>query len=522
MKYKNPIIPGFYPDPSVCRVGEDYYLATSSFEFFPGVPLFHSKDLVHWEQIGHVLTRKSQLLLTGCSTSGGIYAPTLRCHNGRFYMITTNVNVKASPAGYPMQNFIVHTDDIRGEWSEPVLVDQIGIDPSLFWDDDGKCYYVGTHFLPDGTQCIGQFQIDPDTGERLSEKRCIWKGSGGKYPEGPHIYKIDGRYYLMVAEGGTEWGHMETIARSDSVWGPFTSCPYNPILTNRDLCSSFLETMKPDYQAIGCVGHADLVDDLNGNWWMVSLGVRPSQAQLHHIGRETMLAPVEWVDGWPVVNGGKPLTVEMSGSDTPFVSLDSEGFAVQDDLSFCEDFTKESAFSAQWVHLRNPVTEKARFENGLKLTAGEDMLNSLGSPTFVGVRQRSMEAAAEVTLDFVPQNESAEAGLCVYHTNEHHYDLIVTKRNDKRVAVLYRRVADMDTCSTPVALPDSGPVTLKITADKLHYEFFANGTKVGEGRSQLLATETMSGTFTGCFFGLFCQGSAQSEASFQSFAVQYR
>ena len=185
--YTNPVVRGFNPDPSVCRVGEDYYLVTSSFQYYPGVPLYHSKDLVNWEQIGHVLTRESQLPLGNAWTSGGIYAPTIRYHNGRFYMITTNCGGGG--------NFYVWTDDIRGEWSAPVWIDHDGIDPSLFWDDDGKVYYIGSG--------MRQFEIDLETGKKRSEVKKVWTGTGGRCPEGPHMYKRDGWYYLLIAEGGT-------------------------------------------------------------------------------------------------------------------------------------------------------------------------------------------------------------------------------------------------------------------------------------------------------------------------------
>jgi xylan 1,4-beta-xylosidase len=216
MPYANPIIPGFYPDPSVCRVGDDYYLVTSSFEYFPGVPVFHSRDLLHWRQIGHCLTRDSQLPLLSVRSSGGIYAPTIRHHNGRFYMVTTNVNGGG--------NFYVFTDDPAGEWSEPVFVEQGGIDPSLFFDDDGTVYFTST-----GDNGIYQSILNIQTGKRLSEIRHLWTGTGGRYPEAPHLYRINGRYYLMMAEGGTEYGHMETIARGDSPWGrgnPARAIPY--------------------------------------------------------------------------------------------------------------------------------------------------------------------------------------------------------------------------------------------------------------------------------------------------------
>ena len=176
VSFENPILPGFYPDPSICRVGEDYYLVNSSFEFFPGVPLWHSRDLLHWEQLGHVLTRPSQDPLEGCRASGGIFAPTIRHHNGRFYMVTTNVSAGG--------NFFVWADDIRGPWSEPITIKQGGIDPSFFWDDDGTVYFQSTFGDING-QCIGQCVVDLETGEMLTETRPIWHGTGGKCPEGP-------------------------------------------------------------------------------------------------------------------------------------------------------------------------------------------------------------------------------------------------------------------------------------------------------------------------------------------------
>ena len=505
MKYRNPILPGFCPDPSICRVGEDYYLINSSFEFFPGVPLYHSKDLVNWEQIGHVLTRESQLPLKGVGTSGGIFAPSIRYHDGRFYMVTTNVSYGG--------HFFVWTDDVRGEWSDPVWIEtkQFGIDPSLFWDDDGTVYFQSTYFDPEtGKQCIGQCELDIETGKQVGEIKNIWSGTGGKCPEGPHLYKINGTYYLMIAEGGTEYGHMETIARSNSPWGPFESCPHNPILTHRNFSPDFSRMNDPTYVNFQGLGHADLIDDPQGNWWLIFHGFRPSQSMLHHIGRETMLAPVEWVDGWPVVNGGKDIEEEM---DVPACSAKE-----QPDWFFTEDFTKLSALPPRWVYLRNPVKENYRLEGGLCLKAGEDTLSDLASPTFVAVRQRHFDVQATTVLDFAPTDEAAEAGVTVFHTNEHHYDLLVTKRGGKRVAILRRTVGDMQTESEPVALPDTEKITLKIEAGKLLYRFYAGSgdalTLVGEGRSQLLSTEMMLGTFTGCMIGLFAQGKPGVEAKF--------
>ena len=274
MRYKNPIISGFHPDPSICRVGEDFYLVTSTFEFFPGVPIFHSRNLVNWELINYCLTTDTQLPLYGCKPSRGIYAATIRYHDGTFFMVTTNVSDKG--------NFIVHTNDVKGQWSEPVWVKQRGIDPSLFWDDDGTCYFV-SNGDDKGNRGIYLCKIDPFTGEMLTASTLISEGCGGrhcsgKHPEAPHVYKKDNWYYLMLAEGGTEYGHMETIQRSRNIWGPYEQGgPYQPMLTHRD------EFRNPIYAGIQATGHADIIEDQNGRWWLVCLGIRPiGDMQKHH------------------------------------------------------------------------------------------------------------------------------------------------------------------------------------------------------------------------------------------------
>ncbi|MGN0477984.1 MAG: glycoside hydrolase family 43 protein [Hominenteromicrobium sp.] len=465
LTYENPIIPGFYPDPSVCRVGEDYYLVNSSFEFFPGVPLWHSRDLLHWEQIGYVLTRESQLPLNKARTSGGIFAPTIRYHDGRFYMITTNV----TDGG----NFFVWTDDIRGEWSDPVYIDQQGIDPSLFWDDDGTVYYTGTHTDENGESCIGMFPVDLETGARLSETKAIWYGTGGKCPEGPHLYKINGWYYLMIAEGGTEYGHMETIARSRSVWGPYESCPHNPILTHRNTNGA----------AFQGTGHADLVEDPDGKWWLVFHAIRPSMFMLHHIGRETMLAPVTWDEnGWPVVYDGRiiesPMQTEGEGDVRPERNW-------QDDFSAGEP-------APRWSWLRNPDRTRYAFGGGLMLHGAEDTLNDIGAPTFLGVRQQQF--ALRYETDMRISGGAGRAGLTVFHTAEHHYDLYVQKRESGCTVQLYRRAADMEMRTEPAAFAGTDTLLLRIDADRSRYTFYAGEdeahlVKIGTGSTQLLSTE---------------------------------
>ncbi len=235
--YKNPILSGFYPDPSICRVGNDFYLVNSTFQYFPGIPIHHSKDLIHWEQIGNCIDRSTQMNLNKTGFTGGLYAPTIRYHKGLFYMINTNV----SHGG----NYYVTAMDPAGPWSDPIWVNQGGIDPELFFDDDGKCYFMSTD------QQIKLREIDVKTGKFIGDQKRIWEGTGGRYPEGPHLYKKDGYYYLMIAEGGTEYGHKVTIARSHFIDGPYESNPANPILTHQcELGQS---------SSIQGTGHADLV-----------------------------------------------------------------------------------------------------------------------------------------------------------------------------------------------------------------------------------------------------------------------
>ena len=280
----NPVIPGFHPDPSVCRVGDKFYLVNSSFQYFPGVPIFESTDMQHWTQIGNVLDRPSQLPLKGASSWLGIYAPTIRHNDGVYYMITTNVGNGG--------NFMVTARDPRGPWSEPIWLKQQGIDPSLYFEN-GHCYMVSN---PDNT--IMLCEIDPKTGEQLTESKPIWRGTGGRYPEGPHVYKKDGYYYLPISEGGTELAHKLTMARSKNIYGPYEGCPDNPIFTH---CC-----MAAQSSQIQGTGHGDLVQGADGKWWMAFLAFRFIGGSYHHLGRETLVLPVDWPKGgWPVDHGGK-------------------------------------------------------------------------------------------------------------------------------------------------------------------------------------------------------------------------
>lgn len=281
-----PIIPGFHPDPSVCRVGDDYYLANSSFEYAPGVPLWHSRDLLTWTLVGNVLDRPEQFLPGRAGSSQGVYAPTLRHHDGRFWLITTDVT---GPSG----QLVVSADDPAGPWSAPTYLEGLhGIDPDLAWDDDGTCFVTYCSSGPDGVG-IAQVRVDLEKGTALEEPRWLWSGTGLAHPEAPHLYRRGAYWYLLIAEGGTERGHSVSVARATRPEGPYTGAPANPILSHRSTTHPVQNT-----------GHADLVENPDGSWSMVYLAVRPrGYTPMFHVnGRETFLAGIDWVDDWPVVD----------------------------------------------------------------------------------------------------------------------------------------------------------------------------------------------------------------------------
>lgn len=480
MKYMNPIIPGFYPDPSICRVGDDYYLVTSTFEYFPGVPIFHSKNLVDWEQIGHCLTTERQLPLANISSSCGIYAPTIRYHDGWFYMVTTNVG--------GIGNFYVRSQEPAGEWSDPIPVAQPGIDPSLLFDD-GRVYFQSTCSGDQGDG-IYQCEIDITNGTKLTESRLIWMGTGGAYPEAPHLYKINGMYYLMIAEGGTEYGHMVTIARSSAPYGPYESCPNNPILSHRSLKSS-----------IHATGHADLIETQDGSWWAVFLGIRPvTYPMKHHLGREVNLAPVTWTaDGWPIIGIGGRIDSVMDGPELPEMPLAAK--PVRDDF-------EDNVLGFDWTFLRNPQPGSWSLlerPGHLTLRGNQATLNETGSPAFVGRRLRHFSCQVVSLMDFEPKNEGEEAGLTVYMNERHHYDLAVKLLQGHKMIVFRRTVGLLKT--EQVYDCNEGSIELMIQAQPELFTFYvqqgqSEPLEVGVGETRLLTTE-VAGGFTGTFLAMY-------------------
>jgi xylan 1,4-beta-xylosidase len=482
--YRNPILPGFYPDPSVCRVGNDFYLVTSTFEYFPGVPIFHSTDLTNWRQIGHVLTRKSQLSLDGLNSSQGIFAPTLRYHAGTFYLITTNVGGGG--------NFYVTANDPAGPWSEPIWVREPpgGVDPSLLFDDDGRVYYTKQGGGERGA--IHQAEIDVASGALKSELVQVWSGTGGVWPEGPHLYKVRGVYYLMIAEGGTGYEHSVTVARSASPSGPFEAFADNPILTHRHRHG----------HPIQATGHADLVELPNGTWWLVFLGIRPWRRGNHHLGRETFLAPVTWsTSGWPVVHHGAAIELHMDGRGLPAAQA-AVARKSRDDFD-------SSELALEWNFVRNPRAESFSLterRGHLRLKGSQLGLDAVGAPAFVGRRQQHYRVAVESRMTFEPTLSAEEAGLCVRMNEDNHFALAIRgSRDGRRVQVRTRIQGHVELVADEPIL--EGPVTLRIEAGEEQYEFFyvADGAErrsLGTAPSAPLASE-VAGGFTGVYLGMY-------------------
>jgi alpha-N-arabinofuranosidase len=467
--YRNPILSGFYPDPSICRVNDDYYLVNSSFAYFPGVPIFQSKDLVNWKQIGHVLNRPSQLNLDGLGVSRGIFAPAIQYYNGTFYLITTLVDNG--------DNFIVTAKNPGGPWSDPIWLPEVkGIDPSMFFDEDGKVYIIHNDDAPDnkplyqGHRAIWIWDFDLENLQVKGEKKLLING-GAKFEnkpiwiEGPHIFKVNNYYYLIAAEGGTEFNHSEVVFRSGNVYGPYISYKNNPILTQRHLNSS-----RP--YPVTNTGHADFVETQNGEWWAVFLGCRPYKENFFNTGRETFMAKVEWEDNWPIIkNGLEPISYKCQ---TPLLEKSPvDDFPKNGNFEIVEEFDK-SELGYEWLFLRTPRKKWYELKNSqLILNLQPETITRLENPAFIARRLQHTNCSVVVTLDFTPKNEKEIAGITAFQNEKFFYYLGKTLQNGKEILGVYisdtkeEGNGDMKLLASSVLsdLELNKPIFLKITID---------------------------------------------------------
>lgn len=500
--FDNPVLSGFASDPSVCRAGDDFYLVTSTFEYLPGLPVYHSRDLVHWRLIGNALSRESQLSFVGRKSSQAIFAPTIRCEAGRFYIVTTDVG--------GIGNFFITASDPAGPWSDPVRLPEavFGMDPSFFFDDDGTVYYTRHGGGRNGG--VYQARVDLKAGKLLEEPRLVWSGMGGIWPEGPHLYKRAGWYYLMIAEGGTSYDHRITMARSRSPWGPFEAHPDNPVLTHRQV---------PDHP-FQALGHADLVTTPDGGWWATLLAIRPQAAgggRHHHIGRETLLAPVRWrEDGWPEFG-------QQGVLDQPQPTKGLPGWHPWPQPAMRETFAADRPLPPHWAFLRTLAAGRwslAARPGQLRLIGGRTGLDTVGTPAFVGRRQERLNQRFATEIDFRPAAPGDMAGVALRMNESHHALLRVTGDAERRVECVLKTGGAPEVLAS-AAVP-AAALQLQVRAEPLRYSLaWRTAGKAGpEGDWQplcsipthRLSTETATG-FTGVYLGLFAQSATDKLAT---------
>jgi beta-xylosidase len=504
--YRNPILAGFYPDPSMVRVGDDYYLVTSSFAYFPGIPIFHSKDLVDWTQIGHVLDRRSQLNLDSAGISRGLFAPAIRYNAGTFYMIVTLVDRGG--------NFFVTATNPAGPWSDPVWLPSVdGIDPSFFFDDDGKAYVINNGPPIEtprysGHRAIWIQEFDIGAKKMVGPRTMIVNGGTdlSKNPiwiEAPHIFKRNGFYYLICAEGGTAYQHSEVVFRGSAPTGPWTPYAGNPILTQRHL-----DRGRPF--PITTTGHADFVDTPSGEWWAVFLGVRPYDDDLFNTGRETFLMPVRWVDDWPVITTGNELVPyahrrpALPRQPTPPIPT-SGNFTVRDEFD-------SPTLPMHWMTIRGPGTQwydLTSSPGSLTLRSRAATFQPSDQPSFVGRRQQHADFSASTAMTYAPLREGDKAGMVAFQNDQFYYFLAVARVNGQTVVQLEKHAGPGEgTIVASAPLTGAGPVYLKIQGHGALYDF-SYGTRPHEWKllqhdadGTVLSTKVAQG-FVGAMIGLY-------------------
>ncbi|MCL2266916.1 MAG: glycoside hydrolase family 43 protein [Treponema sp.] len=529
-KIQNPVLSGFYPDPSICRVDDNFYLVTSTFAYFPGIPVFQSRDLFNWKQIGNAIDRPGQLCYEGHRISQGLFAPTIRYNNGTFYILCTLIHTGG--------NFIITSKNPQGPYSDPVWLEGAdGIDPSIFFDDDGKVYYTGTHPAPEGEAYSGDYEIyiremdlqllnegkNPLTGDntgiwRTALRNAIW-------PEGPHIYKIGNWYYLIYAEGGTGLDHAVCAARAKNIRGPWEGKKSNPILTHRHLGKN---------TEIINTGHADLFDDPNGNWWMVLLASRPFEG-VCPLGRETFLVPVFWENDWPFIGTKSGLIEkEIDAVCVTRKSQDSRAdvFAPE---PVCDHFNEKLPLN--WLSIRMPVKkEDAAFslterKDALRLFTIKDTMRTKGHPSFAGRRIRHKNWAFSASIEFAPNTENESAGIVLFQNEDWHYRLELGMKNVVNYILKLIKVSGKDNeeliKSAEIKLKGAHAVLAAICKemklsffygnDQYSLELFADSQD-----AKILSTE-YAGGFVGSLAGVFASGNGSDTKNHADvFWAEYR
>lgn len=493
--YHNPILPGYHPDPSICRVGDDYYMVNSTFEWFPGMPIHHSKDLVNWELVGYGIHRPEQLKLQeGLGDYMGVFAVTIRYNDGLFYLINTCVQCEKDG------NFYVTAKNPAGPWSDPVWLDAPGIDPSLMWDDDGKCYYVGHGNLkgkqdwPDQQGAWLQ-ELDLVQEKLVGPRKQLSYGHANNavWTEGPHVYKINGKYLLMVAEGGTGYNHSTTVHHADSVFGPYVADQVNPVLTHRHLGRDY---------PFHSIGHTDLVQTQKGDWWAVMLGKRYVDGYTL-LARETFLCPVSFEGQTPIFNPGVgKLLPEMERPDllwSPFPKKPAR------DEFACEELDLE------WNMLRIPQSDWYDIKDGkLNLQLRPKVLSELTNPSLLARRIEHHKFSAMLHVDFKAKKENEKAGMVIYRRSTCHYQFL----KEKDALVIIKTLKGEKTEVARVAFKGKS-VVLKAEANNLDLQFSYGESeddmkRIGEVQNMNVISFEIADGFNGPYVGMYATSTGKT------------
>ncbi|MFD2935140.1 glycoside hydrolase family 43 protein [Spirosoma flavum] len=520
----NPILTGFYPDPSIVKVGADYYLINSTFSYFPGIPVMHSKDLKNWKQIGNVISRPEQMDFMGERLTRGLFAPSISYYKGIFYVTCTDIDHDG--------NFVVTAKNPAGPWSNPVKISQVkGIDPSIYFDDStDKAYIIYNSDAPDrkplysGHRTIRMYEFDYSKLTVVGEEKQLVNGGVdlSKKPvwvEGPHILKRNGWYYLYAAEGGTSVNHSEVVLRSKDVWGPYVPFAGNPILTQRELPADRKD-------AITSAGHAQFVDGPDGKMYCIFLAVRPYEGDYYNTGRETFIAPVTWKDDWPMIEHGEKAIsysypVNYKEIKQKGALPQSGNFAYT--LTF--DKTLDPALLFMRTHDKNSYSLSKK--DGLTLKLKPETIMETGNPSFIGKRQQHLYSTAETELMFTPKSDKERAGFVILQDEGHFYFLCKSKVQDKDMLQLYKskpRSQEMELLTEVPLDAKAGKVGLRIASQgdsySFHYSTDSKNWNLLKDKvdGKFLSTK-VSGGFIGCVYGLYATSSG--EASKNSASFQY-
>ena len=523
--FKNPILAGGYPDPSICKVGDTFYLVNSSFEYFPGLPIHKSTDLINWELIGHGLHRESQasstVNLVDVQSNGGIHAPTIRYNKGVYYIISTNVYYDAKKNKADMVNFIITANNPAGPWSDPIHIEGApGIDPDLFFDDNGRVWYVGNQAPEnpsfDGEGEIWLQEIDLNGYRLIGERHLLWRGAcGGVWAEGPHMYKKDGKYYLIIAEGGTSFNHAVMVAMSEKIEGPYISNPRNPILTSRHLSYD---------NWVNSTGHGDIVELDDGRYYMVILGIRNEINRGSNMGRETFIVPLSWErepfewkenkDLWPVVS---PISGKVEKENEVIFTNSTQ----INSYNFRDDFNSKT-LGLKWNFRRLPlenIYSLDKREGFLRIFSNQNIIKERHRAALMGFKQNQTNFEYFTSMNFNPENNKSEAGISIFQKDDNYLNFTVVKKDGNFFIKVNAYNNNKLIRKDEQLIPDyKGKIKLKISSEEGEYKLFYSTRGFRYRLFDKLKNDILlSKGYTGAHIGLYITSNGEDSNDYVDF-----